>query len=198
MIRVSRTPIVSLFISQTARNKGSTNPCDDASTSTSTSSIVAALCQAMAQHDITQALLDIDIPTSLCHSPDDNVVTIGNLPSDGDVSGNTNLELYEPSFSFLRPMGNHFSGAVACAIDPITTYRITNLNQPLDNPPATCPSRTVLPVCGTLAPTPTPPTVAPVVASGSNKDDSSANKNGLFISLLVGFVVVTVAVTLSM
>jgi hypothetical protein len=145
----------------------------------------------MAQHDITQTILDIDIPTSLCHSPDDNVVTSDNLPTNSDVSGNSNLELYEPPFAFLLPTGNHFDGAVACAIDPISTYQISNLNQPLENPPATCPSRTELPVCGTLtlAPTTAPTTfLVPVVAPVSNNDDSSSaihiGHNGLFTSLV--------------
>jgi hypothetical protein len=80
----------------------------------------------MAHNDIFEALLDIDIPTSFCHTPDDRVVTIDNLPSANDMSTNSNLKMYNPPSAFLRPTGNHFTGAVACAIDPILTYRITN------------------------------------------------------------------------
>jgi hypothetical protein len=112
----------------------------------------------MAQHDIFEALLEMDVPTSFyCHRSDDRVVTINNLPSANDMSTNSNLEMYNPPLAFLRPTGNPFIGAVACAIDPILTYRITNLNQPLPNSPKTCPSRVALPVCATLAPTVAPP-----------------------------------------
>jgi hypothetical protein len=57
----------------------------------------------MAQHDIFEALLDMDIPTSFCHRSDDRVVTINNLPSANDMSTNSNLEMYNPPLAFLRP-----------------------------------------------------------------------------------------------
>jgi hypothetical protein len=143
----------------------------------------------MAQHDITQALLDIDIPTSFCHIPDDRIVTIDNLPSNSDMSANANLEMYDPPLAFLRPTGNHFTGPVACAIDPILSCRITNLNHPLPNPraPRVC-------YAGTHHNGPT------FGALQSINDDSSAisvviGRNGLLLSL-VGLVLATVALSI--
>jgi hypothetical protein len=151
----------------------------------------------MAQHVITSALLHIEIPTSFCHSPNDRVVIIDNLPSNNDMSTNANLQMYNPPLAFLRPTGNHFTRTVACAIDPILTYRITNLNQPLPNPPATCPSRVALPVCATLASTILErPTLAPGAVPSINDDSSSdirvvIGRNG-FLMYLVGLVLATV------
>jgi hypothetical protein len=149
------------------------------------------LCQLLAQHDITQVLLNINIPTKFCHSPEDNVVTIDNLPSANAMSINGNLQVYSPFLEFLKPTGDHFSGAVACALDPITTYRVTNKNQPLDYPPATCPSRAALPVCESLS-----PTTAPETTTMAPNDNSSAmrmvgNHDIIFMSFVGLILLVT-------
>ena len=116
------------------------------------------------------------------------------------MATNENLRLYTPPLAFLNPTGDHGTAAVACALDPITTYRITNLNQPLDNPPATCPSTTLVAAVPVCAATP-PPAAAPTldVAPNNDNDDDSSHGicvyRGSFISW-VGLVVTTVSLLL--
>jgi hypothetical protein len=158
----------------------------------------------MAHNDIFEALLDIDIPTSFCHTPDDRVVTIDNLPSANDMSTNSNLKMYNPPSAFLRPTGNHFTGAVACAIDPILTYRITNFVESAVTKFAkdvSCP-RGIARVCypGTHHGT-SSYMLAPGATQGINDDSSSDIRvvvgfNGLLMSL-VGLILATVVLSLS-
>jgi hypothetical protein len=131
------------------------------------------ICQALVEQSFTfETLADIETTVSLCQSPDDDLITP--YPS---IAGYPNLEIYEAPFSILQPQGNHFQGAVACAIQPILFYRRTNLRTVLPNPPESCPysspqQQQVLPECPVLEKSPAP-APAPATTLGSDESEYS-------------------------
>ena len=91
------------------------------------------------------------------------MVSYNNIPT--NLSFNTNLQLYQAQFAFLTPQGDHFAGAVTCALDPIINFRRTNLVSAIsDNANISCPvprSDSNIQTCADVPPT-TAPTTTPV------------------------------------
>lgn len=149
---------------------------------------VSSLCQAIVDSSLVDALLnDIDFPTSICHSPNDDLIAYANIPS--DLSANSNLELYQPMIPLLGPMGNHQVDHVLCPLDSVifianeegddTSTKIIPLDEPL---PAECLADTTTPTTApvlvmTPAPDTTPatePTDAPADSPSMSPDSSSS------------------------
>jgi hypothetical protein len=82
-----------------------------------------------------------DFPTTICHSPQDNIVTFNNVPV--FPFSNELVVPYSPPLAFLTPAGSHLGALVLCALSPILAITQVTTNGPilivaLENPPATC------------------------------------------------------------
>ena len=135
----------------------------------------------------------VDFPTVVCHSPDDEIITVKNAPT--YPFSNPNVQEYTgiPGLNILGPAGSHLLAAMPCGISPILTLQaggadnpaaITKMEMCLDGygsvstgPPVDTPSGgnsadepTMAPVDGT------PTTGAPIGTSGDtpSEDDSGA------------------------
>ena len=69
---------------------------------------------------------EVTHPTVICHSPDDETVSIVNVPP---ILSNPHVTLYEPNLSLLQPRGNHFISEMICALDPVTVLAFGQGNQ---------------------------------------------------------------------
>ena len=126
-----------------------------------------ALCQSLQDNSLVKnGLSDVSFPLTICHSPQDEVVTEEQVPNfGGSVSG------YSPEVSLLQPVGDHEASAfVLCSIDPAFALATAAtdgadspiLITPLDSPPQRCVAQAPV----TPAPvTPSPVTPAPVTPS---------------------------------
>jgi hypothetical protein len=105
----------------------------------------APLCEAILDSELWSVLAnDISFPTSLCHSPTDDVVGFVNIPDPATLP--TNVGFYSPSLAILSAQGNHQAAYILCALDPITALVATPGDatsspiyiEPIKFPPAQC------------------------------------------------------------
>jgi len=93
--------MVDLFTTEAQKNN--TDPCSAAGED------LALLCEALKDNDLTDLALNADYRINFCHSPDDELVVIENVP---DIFKNLKYLSYTPS------MGGHGAGAFPCMIYP--------------------------------------------------------------------------------
>jgi hypothetical protein len=119
-----------------------------------------------------------DFPTTICHSPQDNIVTFNNVPV--FPFSNEMVVPYSPPLAFLTPTGTHLGALVLCALSPILAITQITTNGPiliaaLENPPATCGAGTmVTQEPGASGPTsPAVPGTNPTLAPGGAPTQAS-------------------------
>ena len=112
-----------LQASQQAIMDGSRDPCQTKTSSSNTTSLeeldMEFLCQSMMDNDLTHMLeQEVNFPTLICHSPDDELATIQNLPN---MSANLNLKILNGI------SGTHTEAADYCILWYLN-YAATNVN----------------------------------------------------------------------
>jgi len=129
--------IVALF--QAALASGDLLPCNNA-----VAGETDLLCQAFQEQDLVEVLETTTYPVILCHSPDDDLVSYGNLP---DLSSN-------PLLTLINSTGAHLEAFLPCAVVSINFFLNDELDlisvedktnegiceQPTTPPPSTAPS----------------------------------------------------------
>jgi hypothetical protein len=101
-LSVFDSEFISLF--RAAIVDGDTDPCNNADRVVE--GINDKLCDALKENDLTLILETTPYPVRLCHSPDDDIVDITNLPAFG---GNVLLE-------FLETSGTHDEASTPCVL----------------------------------------------------------------------------------
>jgi hypothetical protein len=87
------------------------------------------LCQALVDGTLWDELsTDVNFPTVICHSPDDELVGLVNVPS---VSDTPFVMLYDPSLPALVPGGTHAEAEISCALDPVTVLAFGEVDTPV-------------------------------------------------------------------
>ena len=90
-------------------------------------------------HVLVYPVFEVDYKMTICHSPDDNWVTIKNVPP--MPFPNTNVTLYQPIFPDLAPQGDHGTSQFYCQIGMLATFQFgddrPNIVSPLRDP-STC------------------------------------------------------------
>ena len=157
-----------------ARLKGDLGACNNPSNTTT------FLCQAFIENGLWNALQnDINFPTSLCYSKQDDVVGYVNFPSN-----NTNpyVKAYQPAFAALAPRGGHLEASILCPLDPLTALVFGSSGAtsatsmaPLDSPPPQC--RNATGSNETMHSPPTPSTPMAPTPTASPKTTSPAAKH---------------------
>lgn len=143
-------------------SEGNRDPCNTAPILELQSLGVDQLCAAYIESDLTTTLASFDFPVQFCHSTEDDIISIDNLPS-----------TMKPNFSLVPGVtGNHFEAAVTCLFQQIQNA-INGAQDFIDlEIPALhaedvgqCSGKTLPPT--TVEPTDAPPTASPTETSGA-------------------------------
>ena len=90
------------------------------------------------------SVFEVDYKMTICHSPDDNWVTIKNVPP--MPFPNANVTLYQPIFPDLAPQGDHGASQFYCQIGMLATFQFgddrPNIVAPLSDPSTCNPPKT--------------------------------------------------------
>jgi hypothetical protein len=108
--------------------------------------VIEPLCDAFLDASLLGALEnDISFPLSICHSPDDDLVTFAQVPDLNTTTFPDNIQMYEAVLPGLAPQGGHSAAFVTCVIDPVFTVAFANpgnasptFMRPLMMPPPQC------------------------------------------------------------
>ena len=118
------------------------NPCLDETTARDQNAYF--LCKALQENDLTYTLEHASYPVTLCQSPDDDVVSIANLPN---FDRNSNL-------MYSRVSGKHTAAGVACITNGLLYAMVGAFHsyQPVStNSLVGCPRTTTMPPLGSGA-----------------------------------------------
>ncbi|KAL3934265.1 MAG: hypothetical protein SGBAC_009978 [Bacillariaceae sp.] len=172
---------------------------DGSSTVIPTTLNVTSLCLALLENDLTNLLQDAEYDIDLCHSPNDEVFHIDNLPPqlrlNADDTATTTIIRNNPRLSRQLASGSHDSAYSFCSQLAITqglftnpprvgaiaeecTFKPTTL-QPLEIPP------TNTPIAATWAPTPKPTTRLVEAVKQASSASNLGNSSCFWIQLLV-------------
>jgi hypothetical protein len=106
--------------------------------------LTSSICDAIIDASLWEVLMDMTIPVSLCHSPQDEVVAFENLPDPTMMP--SNMKFYSNEIDALNPRGHHEKGMLYCAMDTILLIATTEdgsnnspvYRQPLKEVPGQC------------------------------------------------------------
>lgn len=160
------------------------------------------LCEAMQSNDLIDILETATYPVSICHSPEDDAISYGNLPDNIDQLDNVSL------FNLLPVQGDHFESSSTCLIammlpmssfgdyvsskiddldEPGACSRIPSPTDPPSIPPPSTPEPTPSPTDSPTTPEPTPSPTLDNSSSSSSIDLgilASSWVASLFVALL--------------